>query len=165
VLDESRVDIKAEEIEALVMEVLEDTQNIIKATGIVPRKVCYYTAASWKWKAYLRALEKFVSAKVVQGDLIRELLKDSDLKAKAREVAEFAGKIVDEANRTAEEKKKRLIKIGAMDEDHVLKEAEDFFKRELKADIRIYKEEDAKRYDPKKRAQTAKPYRPAIFIE
>jgi leucyl-tRNA synthetase len=161
----SKVDVKAEESEALIMEVVEDTLSIIKATGITPKKIHYYIASPWKWKVYLKALEKSVSAKVVQGDLIRELLKDSDLRARAREVAEFVGKIVDEANRTAEEKKQRLIQVGVMDEDCILKEAQGFFKHELKAEIHIYNEEDSKRYDPKKRAQTAKPYRPAIFIE
>jgi leucyl-tRNA synthetase len=161
----SKVDVKAEESEALIMEVVEDTLSIIKATGITPKKIHYYIASPWKWKVYLKALEKSVSAKVVQGDLIRELLKDSDLRARAREVAEFVGKIVDEANRTAEEKKQRLIQVGVMDEDCILKEAQGFFKHELKAEIHIYNEEEARRYDPKKRAQTAKPYRPAIFIE
>jgi leucyl-tRNA synthetase len=164
-LDESKVDIKAEESEALIISVMEDTLNIIKATGIAPKKIYYYTASPWKWKTYLSALEKSVSAKVVQGELIRELLKDTDLKARTKEVAEFVGKIADEANRMPEEKKQRLIQVGAIDEDHMLKEVKDFFKRELKADIHIYNEENAKRYDPKERARTAKPYRPAIFVE
>ena len=163
--DEAKVDVAAEENEALIMNMLEDTSNIVKATGIRPKKICYYTAAPWKWKAYLRALERSVAAKVVQGDLIRELLKDSDLKARAGEVAGFVGKIVDEANRVPEEKKQRLIRVGVMNEDWVLKEAEDFLKRELKADACVFSEDDARRYDPKRRAQTAKPYRPAIFIE
>jgi leucyl-tRNA synthetase len=163
--DQSKVDIKAEESEALIMSIMEDTLNIIKATGMAPKKICYYTSAPWKWKVYLKALEKSVSAKVVQGDLIRELLKHPDLKARAKEVAEFVGKIVDEANRIPEEKKQRLVKVGVINEDYLLKEAEDFFKREFNAEIRFYNEEDIERYDPKKRAQTAKPYRPAIFIE
>jgi leucyl-tRNA synthetase len=163
--DEAKVDVAAEENEDLIMNMLEDTSNIIKATGIRPKKICYYTPAPWKWKTYLKALEKSVAAKVVQGDLIRELLKDSDLKARAKEVAEFVGKIVDEANRVPEERKQRLIQVGVMDENWVLKEAEDFLKRELNAEIHIYNEENTELYDPKKRAQTAKPYRPAIFIE
>jgi len=163
--DESKVNIKAEENEALITSLLEDTQNITKATGIKPRKICFYVAAPWKWKTYLQTLERSVSAKVVQGDLIRDALKDPDLKAKAREVAEFVAKIVDEVNRTSDEKKQRLIKAGVIDETVVLNGAEDFFKRELDAEIHFYTEDDAERYDPKNRARTAKPHRPAIFIE
>jgi leucyl-tRNA synthetase len=164
-LDESKLDINAEESEALIISVMEDTLSIIKATGITPKKIYYYTASPWKWKAYLKALQKSVSAKVVQGDLIRELLKDPDLKTRAKEVAELVGKIMDEANRMPEETKKRLIQVEIMDENQILKEAEDFFKREFNAEIHFYNEEDTERYDPKKRAQTAKPYRPAIFVE
>ena len=163
--DETKVDVKAEENEALIMDTLEDTLNIIKATGITPKKICYYVAAPWKRKTYLKALEKSVSAKVVQGDLIKDQLKDPDLKARAKEVAEFVGKIVDEVNRIPDEKKQRLIQVGGVDESQTLKEAQDFFKRELNAEIHFYNEEDADRYDPKKRARTAKPYRPAIYIE
>jgi leucyl-tRNA synthetase len=163
--DEAKVDIEAEEKESLIMGMLEDTLNIIKATGIAPKKICYYLASSVKWKIYLKALEKSVSTKIVQGDLIRELLRDADLKTKAKEVAEFTGKIVDEVNRTPEEKKQRLIQVGVIDENQVFREAEDFLKQEFNAEVCFYNEEDKKRYDPKNRARTAKPYRPAIFIE
>ncbi|MDH5482021.1 MAG: leucine--tRNA ligase [Candidatus Bathyarchaeota archaeon] len=163
--DESKINVEAEENEALIMGMMEDTQNIIKATGITPKKICYYAASPWKWKIYLKVLEKSVSAKVAQSDLIKDLLKDSDLKARAKEVAEFVGKIVDEVNRIPDEKKQRLIRVGVMDENQKLKDAENFFNREFNAKIYCYNEEDKKRYDPKNRAHTAKPYRPAIYIE
>jgi leucyl-tRNA synthetase len=163
--DESKIDIRAEESEALIIGLLEDALNIIKATGIKPKKICYYVAAPWKWKTYLKALERSVSAKITQSDLIKDSLKDFDLKAKIKEVAEFASKIVDEVNRIPEEKKQRLIQIGVLNEGQILKEAEDFFKEELKAEIYFYNEEDPERYDPKKKARVAKPYRPAIYIE
>jgi leucyl-tRNA synthetase len=130
-----------------------------------PKKMCFYTAAPWKWKAYLKALEKSVSAKVVPSDLIRDLMKDPDSRAKAKEVAEFVIKIVDEANHMSEDKKQKLTKVGAVNETQVLKEANDFFKQELNAEIHIYSEDDSERYDPKNKARTAKPHRPAIFIE
>jgi leucyl-tRNA synthetase len=162
---ESKVDVKAEENEALITNALEDTVNIMKATGIKPKKICYYVAAQWKWKTYIKALEKSATAKVVQTNLIKNLLQDSELKAKADEVAEFVGKIVDEVNRIPDEKRQRLIQVEVIDEHQTLKEAEDFFKRELDAEIHIYNEEDPQRYDPRKRARIAKPHRPAIFIE
>jgi hypothetical protein len=47
----------------------------------------------------------------------------------------------------------------------VLKDAKSFLEKELNAKVEIYAEEDLARYDPKARAQLAKPNRPAIFIE
>jgi leucyl-tRNA synthetase len=163
--DESKVDINAEESEALIMGLLEDTLNIIKATGVTPKKVFYYMAASWKWKTYLEALKRSVSAKVVQSDLIRDLLKEPDLRIKGKEATEFIGKIVDEVNRMPNEKKQRTIQVGTINEKQIVKEAEAFLKRELNAEIYCYNEEDPELYDPKKRARLAKPQRPAIYIE
>jgi len=162
--DMARVDIRAEEGEALIMNTLEDTLNIVKATGMAPKKICYYVAAPWKWQTYLKALEKAVSTKVVQSELMKELMRDRELRAKAEQVAKFVGQIVDEVNRISDERKQRQLRVGVIDENQALKEAQVFLKRELNAEIYVYSEE-AKRYDPKKRAHLAKPYRPAIYME
>jgi leucyl-tRNA synthetase len=163
--DEAKVDVKAEENETLIMNLLEDTQNIVKATNIKPKKICYYTASPWKWKAYLKIIEKSIGLGAIQSNIIRELLQDTELKAKAKEVAEFANKTTEEVKRTSEERKQKLLKIGVFDENKALNEAKDFLKQELNAEIQVYCEEDQQRYDPKNRARTAKPYRPAIYIE
>jgi leucyl-tRNA synthetase len=163
--DETKVDVKAEEMETFVGSLLEDTLNIVKATGITPKKVFYYTAGSWKWQVYLKALEMAMSEKLVQGSLIKRLLEDPNLKAKAEEVAEFAGKIVEEINRMPPEKRRRLLNIGKVNEAQALKDAENFLKNEINAEIYLYDEEDPKRYDPKNRARLAKPWRPAIYVE
>jgi len=163
--DLAKLDIKAEENEALIMNTLEDTLNIVKATGMTPKKICYYVAAPWKWQTYLKALEKAVSAKVVQSELMKELIKDHELKAKAEQVAKFVGQIVEEINKFSDERKQRQLRVGVIDENQALKEAQAFFKRELNAEINVNSEDDSKRYDPKKRAYLAKPYRPAIYIE
>jgi leucyl-tRNA synthetase len=163
--DESKVDISAEENEALITNLLEDTQNIIKATNVTPKKVFYYVAAPWKWNIYIKALEKSVSEKLVQSDLMKHLLKDPKLRAKAKDVSEFVGKILDEINRMSDEKKQRAMHIGVVNEKQVIKEAEEFLKREFNAEVHCYSEEEPELHDPKKRARLAKPYRPAIYIE
>ena len=163
--DESKVDINAEENEALIMSVLEDTQNITKATGVAPKRICYYTAASWKGQAWLNALEKSVTSKIAQKDMMKDLMAKPELRAKADKVPKFITQILDELNRMSDERKKRLIEIKLIDEPQALKEAKAFLEKELNAKIDIYNEEDPQRYDPKSRAQLAKPYRPAIFIE
>jgi leucyl-tRNA synthetase len=163
--DESRIDVGAEENETLVVGVLEDTQNIIKATGVTPKRICYYVAAPWKWQVFLKALKESGSTKISQRDLMKELVKDPALRASAEKVAKFVAQIVDELNRMAEERKQRLMRIEIMCESEVLGEAKSFFEKEFGVEISVYVEENSKRYDPKGRAQLAKPYRPAIFIE
>ncbi len=163
--DESKIDVEAEESETLVMNVLEDTQNITKATSVAPKRVCFYTAAPWKQQIWTSALEKSVSGKVAQKDIMKEMMTKPDLRAKADNVSKFVGQISDELNRMSEEKKKRLQKVRSMDEAQTLKGAKAFLEKELKAKVDVYSEEDLQRYDPKYRAQLAKPRRPAIFIE
>ncbi|MEM3579090.1 MAG: leucine--tRNA ligase [Candidatus Bathyarchaeia archaeon] len=163
--DEMKVDVNAEESENLIIEVLEDTRNIIKATKAKPQKVFYYTAAPWKWNVYLMALKKSVEGKITQNTLMRELLKDIEFKAKANEVADFVSKIIDEVNQMPPEKKQRLIMVGQINELQVLKEAERFLKVELNAEITVFRENDTERYDPKGKARSARPLRPAIYIE
>jgi len=163
--DEAKIDVEAEENETLIESTLEDTLNIIKAMRITPKKIYYYTAAPWKWKAYSTAVKNSVSAKVTQSELMKELMKDNDMKKLAKQLAKFVGQLVDEVSRLSAERKQRLLQAGTMDENQSLKEAEAFFKRELNAEIIIHREEDPSRHDPKNRAQLAKPYRPAIYIE
>jgi leucyl-tRNA synthetase len=163
--DESKIDVKAEENEGLITNVLEDTLNILKATRARPKKIHYYVAAPWKWKTYMKVLEGSVSAKILQKDLMKQLMQEPDLRAKAEKVAKFTGQIVDDITRTSEETKEKQMQIGLLNELEALEEARSFFQRELRAEIHIYNEEDPKRCDPKQRAQLAKPYRPAIYIE
>ncbi len=163
--DATKTDVDTEESETLITRVLEDTLNIMKATGVKPKKICYYAAGPWKWKAYLKAVEGSVSGKIQQKDLMKEIMADPDLKAKAEKVARFVGQIIDEVNHMSEERKQRLLQIGIISEKQALDEASSFLKKEIKAEIHVYEEEDTKRYDPKARAALAKPYRPAIFIE
>jgi len=163
--DETKVKVEDEEIESLIQNLLDDTQNIVRATRITPKKICYYAAAPWKWKAYLMALKKSVSAKVVPKELMRDLMKDNEMKKMAKPLAKFIGQIVDEMNRMSAEMKQRQLQVGAMNENQALKDAEAFFKRELNAEVRMFKEENQQRYDPKNRASLARPYRPAIYLE
>ena len=163
--NEKKVNVQAEEAEALVKGVLDDTSNIRRATKIVPRKIYYYTASPWKWRVYLRTLEKSVTTKVALSDLMKELMTDPDLRRKAEKVAKFTRQIIDEINRMPEDQKRRQLQVKGLDDYRVLKEAEDFFEREFSAKIYTYRQDDPKRYDPKERAELATPYRPAIYIE
>jgi len=57
------------------------------------------------------------------------------------------------------------LQTGVIDEFDVLKAAGEFYKKETNAEVKVYREDDREKYDPKNRAQLAQPYRPAIYIE
>ena len=162
---EEKVNVKAEEIEAYIKELLEDAYSIIKATKISPKQIHLYAAAPWKWKAYLKAIKMATLKTVTMKELMTELLKEPELRDKAKEISKYAAKIIDEINKMPPERKEILSQIGEIDEIKILNETKNFFERELKAEIYVWKEEDKEKYDPKNKASAAMPYRPAIYME
>ncbi len=164
VYDENKVNVQAEETENLIKNVMEDTSNILRATKMVPKEIYYYSAASWKWKAYLTALKKSASGTLTINDLMKELMADPELKTVARKVAKFARGITEEINRMPEDMKQRQLQIGALDEASLLGKAEAFFGREFNVKVHAYREDEQRLQDPKRKAGYARPYRPAIYI-
>jgi len=163
--DRKLIDQKTEEMESLVKSVLEDTLHIIKATKMKPKLVCCYTATSWKWKIYKKALEKSITEKIETNTLIKELMKDEELKRKAKQTVAYTSKVIKEINQTPVRKRKIRLTIGEINERETISQAKNFLEKELNAEIKVFSENDAKRYDPKNRAVNAIPYRPAIYIE
>jgi leucyl-tRNA synthetase len=162
----SQVKPAAEESEQLIESALDDTLSIMRATKLTPSKVCYYAATDWKWQVYRRALELSLDkASITQRDLMQDLMTDEALKKRARAIAKFAAQIVEEINRMDQSRKRKLISVGKLDENAVLGKAVDFLKRELNAEVQVFREDGQNVYDPRKRAQLAKPYRPAIYLE
>jgi len=163
--DEGKVNVRAEETEELIKNVLEDTSNILRATKMVPKKIYYYSAAPWKWKVYLKALEESTSTRIGLSAFMKELMEDPELKKAAKDVAKFVRQIIDEVNQMPDDKRRRELHIGMMNENDALGQAEDFFEREFNTKVYTYSEDDIQRYDPNKKAGLARPYRPAIYIE
>jgi len=162
--DEKMIDLGVKEGEDFIKSIMKDTQNIIHATKTEPSKIYYYVAAPWKWKLYLKMLEKAATEKET-GTLIRELLKEPELRENAKEIANTVPKMAEEIMKMSEAEKKRQLSIGVLNENEILENAKSFLKNEFKAEIHTFEENDSKRYDPMRKARLAKPYRPAIFIE
>jgi leucyl-tRNA synthetase len=165
VYDITKVDIKAEETENLIKNVLEDTANILRATKLVPKEIYYYTAATWKWKVYMKILENSNQGKVAPSDLMRKLMADPDLRKMGGKIAKFVQEINQEINRSPEEIKRRQIQSGHLDENEILLESKVFFEKEFDVQLHVYQENELQINDPKNKARFAKPYRPAIYIQ
>ncbi len=163
--DESKVDVEAEEGEELVKNLLEDTQNIIRVTNIKPNRVVYYASSDWKWTVYLSALQLADEGVLDMGLLMKKLMEKAELKGRAKEVSAFAKKMVEEIRTVPSDMREKRLKIGVLEESSILTEAKDFLKKELGAEVSIYGEDASDRYDPNRRADLSKPYRPAIYVE
>lgn len=164
-INEKQKDIVAEEQENLLKEAIDDTLNVLKATKITPKKICYYTASQWKWKVYFKILEKATHEQIKMNELMKELVADKDLKKHMGEIAKFASKTIKDLSGVPSERRRDLLKIGVLEEKQVIAEATGFLKERFKAEIAVHSEDDKQRYDPRQRAAMATPYRPAIYVE
>jgi leucyl-tRNA synthetase len=153
----------SDELESLIKQTLEDTQEILVTTKLTPRKVHYYTAAKWKWRVYIEALSRADTRPETLDGLIRDMLAAKT--GSGKNLPKYASRIVQQVRTMPGELRRRRLGIGDVDERSVLSEAASFFRRELKTEVEIHAEEDSSLYDPKGRAKIAEPYRPAIFVE
>jgi len=161
-VEEVRTDI--EELESVISACLEDVSNILKVTGIKAGKVYFYTAADWKWKIYQKALTLSKAGSLDVGTLIRESLKDEELKKMPEAVAAFAREIAEDVRKLPEESLRRRLTIGTVNELELLTKAAPFFEAEIATQVSVQNEGDSAIHDPEGRARRAKPYKPAIYV-
>ena len=154
---------RSDELESLIKQTLEDTQEILATTKLSPKKVHYYTAAKWKWRVYSEALSRANSNPETLDGLIRDML--AVKAASAKDLPRYATKIVQQVKTMPTRLRQQRSDVGEVDEKSVLRGATAFFQRELKTEVEVHSEEDPSLYDPKGRARIAEPYRPAIFVE
>ncbi|HLE74844.1 MAG TPA: leucine--tRNA ligase, partial [Candidatus Bathyarchaeia archaeon] len=164
-IDEGKVDVLAEERENLVTNLIEDTLNVLKATKITPARICYYTAAVWKWKVYRNLLGKAVQGEVKVNEVMKELAKDSALKENMKAVATFVPRVLKALNKLPSDRKTRIAQVEIANEKEIIEDATVFLKERFNAQVTVCSEEDEARYDPKQRATLAMPGQPAIYIE
>jgi len=163
--DADKLDLAAEEQENLVIDVMADTQNILKAMKIAPKRICYYTAAPWKWNIYLKVLEKTLSGEANIGALMKEFASDPDLRNHMKEISGMVPRIIKALTKVSGERKANMLKVAVADEKAILEGAAVFLRERFKSETSVYSEQDQQRFDPKNRAAMAMPYQPAIYIE
>jgi hypothetical protein len=139
--------------------------NVLKATKITPKRICYYTAAAWKRKVHRNILAKAVQGEVKVNEVMKELAKDNALKAHMKAVATFVPRALKTLSKLTSERKTRLAQVEISNEKEIIEDAAVFLKARFNAQVAVYSEEDEARYDPKQRATMAMPYQPAIYVE
>ena len=162
---ENKIDIAAEEQENLIADLIEDTLNILRATRIAPKRVYFYTAASWKRQVYLKVLSKAVAGEARMSEMMKEFAADPSLKPHMKETAVLVPRVIKALTKVTPERKANLLKIQEVDEKRVVQDALGFLKERFNAEVSVFGENDKERYDPKQRAAMALPNQPAIYIE
>lgn len=161
--DEAAVDPRAEASEDYLRDALDDVRQILKATGIVPERVVFYTAPAWKRRVYEAAVALREKDDLEVGALIQRARDAVGGDASAKEIASYAKALVQEVRERGSERLERLS--WTLDETSFLQDAAPFLEAELGAAIEVYQAETERSYDPKSKAGLAVPWRPAIYVE
>jgi len=165
-VEEGLIDEGAELVESYLGRVLEDIGKIFRVVKVEkPKRVCLYVAQDWKWRAYRIAMERAQEEKVDFGKLLRTVEKELGLRLHTADLAKYLQQAVQEIRGMPEQDFKTLAGVE-VDELQVLLDAANFLSEQLGVqEVRVFKADDAARYDPQDRARLAVPMKPAIFIE
>ncbi len=164
-VDPSMINNEAELTESIVTNMLEDTLEILKATGITPKRIVYYSAAPWKWEVYLKALETASDEKAERGGFIRAVMADNEMRKIGKPAADYANTSMRQASQMNDSMRRSRLEAKLVNERSILQDAAEFYKREFKSEVRVFEEGDVRAYDPQGKAKFAEPYRPAIYVE
>jgi leucyl-tRNA synthetase len=165
VAEEGKIDIVAEESEFLISSLLADLQNIVKVTKMTPTKIVIYTSAGWKTQMYKVILENILKGRVNFGEIMKRLIANPET-AKAKTDPKLAQKMIEDILSAPLEARNRRLKLTEFNEIAAIHDAQSLLSAEInKAQIVVYSEQDSTKYDPKSRAKSARPFKPAIYIE
>jgi leucyl-tRNA synthetase len=165
VAEQGKIDTVAEESEFLISSLLADVQNIVKVTKITPSKIVIYASASWKAQVYKTILANILEGRINFGQIMKQLISNPET-TKAKTDPKLVQKMMEDILSSPLEARNRRLELTGFNEVTAIQDAQSLLSDEInKAQIAVYSEEDSTKYDPKSRAKSARPFKPAIYIE
>jgi len=163
---DAQIDQKSIQAEDLLMSVLDDIKNILKITKLTsPQKIVLYTADRWKGKAYQKIVRNVVNGQTNIGAIIKELIADKETESIKKD-PDFVKKVVSGILAEPVEMRKLKAEMEPIDEAQIIKaELSSLVKKEFGVELQTFVESDPAKYDPKNKARTARPFKPALLIE
>ena len=152
-----------EAAEATLRATLADVREILKVTGIAPRRITLFTAPAWKRRVYGLAVWLAREGGVTMGALMERATADASLRERAKDVAAFAQQAVNDMTRRKGEELARAATL--VDEKAYLDTAVAFLSREIGCPVAVHDADETGVWDPRAKARHAVPGRPAIFVE
>ncbi|MDD1770324.1 MAG: leucine--tRNA ligase [Methanomassiliicoccales archaeon] len=157
------VDREAEEAEAFLRNVIGDVNEILKVTGIKPNVIRIYTTPSWKAEINRMAISMAKEGKLTVPAFTKAVMSVEDLRRRGKEASDFARRMAEELLKRSPSEVDRLG--VSLDELRYLNEAASFLSSELSCDVLVYSADDPDAPDPHRKARSAQPRRPAIYVE
>jgi len=159
------IDSKSIQTETLLKSIIDDINNILKVTKILPKKITIYTAEQWKSKAYNSILKNVLDGQTNIGTIIKSLIVNKETE-QIKKDPDFVKKTLNDILSDPVELRKGRIDIGQIDEKQIISsELSSLVKNDYDVELSVFSESDSEKYDPKNRAKAARPFKPAILIE
>ena len=149
--------------EYLLSKIIDDTSEILKVTKMKPKKICLYVAPAWKQKLFREAITLHQNKNLSVGVLMKNAMADPELKTKAKQVSQFAGKLPGDIKKLHESDQQKYL--TEVDEKDYLVQAKQYLMDMFCCDVEIACVDDETIYDPAQKSRFAVPLRPAIYIE
>ncbi|MFB6165844.1 MAG: class I tRNA ligase family protein, partial [Haloarculaceae archaeon] len=153
-------DVESERIELreqLVERLTDDVGDIVDVTGTDPETIRVYVAADWKRDVFETVTEVGPDVGAVMG----EVMSDEALREKGDAVNDLVQDLVGLVRERDDE---TLAVMTDVDERAVYESAARFLAAEFDADVQVAAEDDAGLSDPEDKADSAVPFRPAIYL-
>ncbi len=155
------ISVEAELQEEMLTRFIEDARKVMK---LIPnsKKLHLYCASPWK----MQLMRKMLSSKVEGKEYSSALKEFSASNRESRQQAtSLLPKLVKVVHDLGEPFVSKLVKIQDVDEYQIFHPAASFLSQELGVELLVHNEDEQPLYDPKKRASTSLPFRPAFYIE
>jgi leucyl-tRNA synthetase len=149
--------------EKFFRNMLDDVRQIVRATGMTPTRLLFYTRPEWMAHMFEKAVELKRDGDLEVGMLMKSVMEDDLVRAHSKEASKWAPVLVEGVTKM---KASDVVAFAScIDEKSYLEESKGFLEKEFRSEVLIFSADDPERHDPKSRATSARPWRPAIFIE
>ncbi|HDJ66608.1 MAG TPA: leucine--tRNA ligase, partial [Nitrososphaeria archaeon] len=155
---------EAELAEELIMRLMEDVRSIINVIKEKPQRVYIYVASDWKHGLLERTLNLLKEGKGRNiGELVKWIISNKpELKKTAANLAKL---MIENVSSLIQNYRSEDLMAAAEKELNIYKSASEFLTNELGIKIEVHSEDEEDLYDPKKKASSALPLRPGIYVE
>lgn len=153
--DEAKIDLRADALEEMIYSTIADIKSVQELIKIKkPKKIKLIFPAEWKYE-FFRQMKKELSKTFNTGEIIKAIMKDSNLKTHGALISKLIPKIVKDPSKMPE------IVLDQKSEISNFKENKDIFEKEFNAEISVAAEDQSK----ESKAGSAMPGKPAIILE
>ncbi|MDD1743802.1 MAG: leucine--tRNA ligase, partial [Methanomassiliicoccales archaeon] len=106
------VDPHAEQAEEYLKNVLADVNEILKVTGISPKRLSLYTSSAWKLSVWEKAIAMAKQKQLTVPALTKMVMADPEIRRKGKEASDFARKMAEELmKRSSQELDKLSVRL------------------------------------------------------